>query len=406
MIRIIEGDCRVVLPTLAWGSVHCVVTSPPYFGLRDYGVAGQLGLEGSVEEYVGGLVGVFREVWRVLRDDGTVWINLGDGYCAAAPGNKTLGVSAASTLNGVNSQRYRETLAQGHATKRDTSKIAGLKPKDLMMVPARVALALQADGWWLRSEIVWAKPNPMPESVLDRPTQSHEKVFLLAKSSRYFFDAEAVRERAESDRPDMRLKGVRTGDAYLQQGPLADNSRPNAPRSRPRSAELDTSAVDTSSRNIRNVWTIATAPYAEAHFATFPPALAERCVRAGTSERGCCAGCAAPWVRVVERTVLPPPDRINNNPFKHDTMTSHGEGAHTLRNIVQNETTGWEPSCACGCAETVPAVVLDPFGGAGTVGLVADRLGRDAVLIELNPAYCEMARRRIEVDCPLFAEVC
>jgi hypothetical protein len=263
----------------------------------------------------------------------------------------------------------------------------GLKEKDLMMVPARVALALQADGWWVRSEIVWAKPNPMPESVTDRPTSSHEKVFLLAKSARYFFDGDAVREEAEC----ARIRGP-----ALHGDLISTNGNGGL-------ARRDSNGV----RNIRNVWEIATAPYAGAHFATFPPELAERCVRAGTSERGCCARCGAPWVRVVERqSSFPTTAEERGHPARYgdtDSMSAKGFGMPSIS--VDSITTGWSPSCACGCSETVPAVVLDPFAGAGTVGLVADRQQRDAVLIELNPAYAEMARRRIEGDAPLFAEV-
>jgi DNA modification methylase len=170
------------------------VTSPPYFGLRDYGHVGQIGLEDTPAAFVAQMVEVFREVRRVLRDDGTLWLNLGDSYASSPPGNTTKGVSSKSGLNGVNgaSGKYRETLEAGHATKRDTSRLPGLKPKDLIGIPWRVAFALQADGWYLRQDIIWAKPNPMPESVQDRCTKAHEYLFLLSKGPRYHFDAEAI----------------------------------------------------------------------------------------------------------------------------------------------------------------------------------------------------------------------
>ncbi len=270
-VSILVGDCRYLLRTLSKKSIQTCVTSPPYFGLRDYGVQGQIGLEQTPDAYVAELVSVFREVRRVLRDDGTLWLNLGDSYG---------------------------------------------KAKQLLGMPWRVAFALQADGWHLRSSIIWHKPNPMPESVTDRPTNSHENIFLLAKSDRYYFDAEAVKERAESDR--MRGPALH-GDKISTNG--------NSGLSRRKPQEF---------RNIRNVWTVPTQGLSEAHFATFPTALIEPCIKAGCPEGG---------------------------------------------------------------------TVLDPFGGAGTTGLVADRLGRNAILIELNPGYAEIAEKRIHGDQPLFAQV-
>jgi DNA modification methylase len=331
-IRIVRGDCRDVLKQLEAGSVQCCVTSPPYFGLRDYGTgtwsggdpacdhrqgrpgAGradgvvddraqrnrdgvgamggdcrkcgavridqQIGLEASPDAYVAEMVAVFREVWRVLRDDGTVWLNLGDSYANDTKWGGSSGGKHVAALHGDTG------VGRG-------KQATGLKSKDLMMIPARVALALQADGWYLRSDVIWHKPNPMPEPVTDRPTSSHEHIFLLTKQPAYFYDADAVKEPADP------FNGSLT-------------------------------------RNLRNVWTIAIAPYPEAHFATFPPDLAERCIKAG-SKTG-------------------------------DT-------------------------------------ILDPFFGAGTTGLVADRLGRHAIGIDLNGQYVAMSENRIRRDSPLFAEV-
>ena len=319
MVRIIPGDCRLILPTLPAKSVQCVVTSPPYFCLRDYGVDGQIGLEPSPQEYVEQLVAVFREVRRVLRKDGTAWLNLGDGY-AGSWGNQgrkeTRGTQRpinGGMLTPVHDGRYPSTGS-------NTGKCpAGLKPKDLLMIPARVALALQADGWWLRSEIIWSKAAPMPESVRDRPTCAHEKVWLLTRSERYFYDADAVAEPASN--------GERFHGAYAHGGAAertsADNGRSRADNT-------------TATRNLRNVWHLNPEPFPGAHFATMPPTLAERCIKAGSR----------------------PGD-----------------------------------------------TVLDPFAGAGTTGLVADRLGRDAVLIDLNASYGEMSRDRITSDAPLFAQV-
>jgi len=304
-VMIHVGDCLDTLRGMPDGSVQCCVTSPPYWGLRDYGHAGQIGLEATPEAYVARMVEVFREVRRVLREDGTCWVNLGDsyagggGFCPTAPSN----------------------LAGSKQTTQG-SKSGGIKPqgaikaKDLVGIPWRVAFALQSDGWWLRQDIIWHKPNPMPESVTDRCTKAHEYVFLLAKSERYYYDAKEVAEKAQG--PSGNYFGSKKQDGTFRQDV-----------GRSCSTEWDV-------RNRRSVWTITTKPFSGAHFAVMPPDLADLCIRAGCPEGG---------------------------------------------------------------------VVLDPFGGAGTVGLVADRLGRDAVLCELNPEYAELARRRIADDNRLFGKV-
>jgi DNA modification methylase len=388
-LTIYGGDARDVLRELPAESVHCVVTSPPFWGLRDYGVDGQLGLEATPDAYVEAMVGVFREVRRVLRADGTVWLNLGDSYASSPPGNTTKGVSGTSTLHGVNGEsgRYRETLDAGHATKRNTV-VGGLKPKDLVGIPWRVAFALQADGWYLRSEIIWAKNNPMPESVTDRPTKAHEQVFLLSKSPRYYYDADAVRETyvngVEAAKPWAANGGVRNV------GGRSDGfARGTAPEWEPPAA----------GRNLRSVWTIATEPYPGAHFATFPRKLVEPCVKAGTSEKGVCPKCGAPWLRVVERTTV--------RQLANDKVLRGGKngftGANNSRPSFSNShdvpqspvitTTGWRPSCRHD-AEPVPAVVLDIFAGSGTTLLVAQALGRRAIGIDLNPDYLRQCLER------------
>ena len=315
-VTIRHGDCREVLRTLPDESVHCCVTSPPYWGLRDYGVAGQLGLEATLAEHLAVMVDVFNEVRRVLRSDGTLWINYGDCYATTPNGR-----SAADTKAAGNDDRtFRD---------KPFSTIGGvLKPKDLCMIPNRLAIALQEAGWWVRSEIIWHKLNPMPESIKDRPASSHEKVWLLSKSQRYFYDAEAVLEPYTTP-PEVRE--AKTGARALR-GQEAIRARGNLEASDNAAARY----WPNEGRNLRNVWGIATAPFSEAHFATFPPALIEPCIKAG-----CPAG----------------------------------------------------------------GVVLDPFGGAGTTGLVADRLGRDCILIELNPEYAAMAERRIKGDAGMFADV-
>lgn len=260
--EIFVGDCVDSMRKMESKSVHTCVTSPPYFGLRDYGMDGQIGLEGTPDAFVARLVEVFREVRRVLRDDGTLWLNLGDSYASSPPGNKTKGVSGKSRLNGVNgaSGKYRETLDAGHATKRDTSKLPGIKPKDLIGIPWRVAFALQADGWYLRQDIIWHKPNPMPESVTDRCTKAHEYIFLLSKGPRYYFDHEAIKE------------------------PMAASSLPRLKQNI--ADQVGTTRANGETRNRRSVWTVTTKPFKGAHFATFPPDLIEPCVLAGSPPGG------------------------------------------------------------------------------------------------------------------------
>ncbi|RVL38054.1 site-specific DNA-methyltransferase [Sinorhizobium meliloti] len=285
-------------------SVHCCVTSPPYFGLRDYGHEGQMGLEPTPDDFVVGMVAVFREVRRVLRDDGTLWLNLGDSYAG----------SWGARGRGEGTNAARPDLEAKHGTgapNRHGFPSLGVKPKDLIGIPWRVAFALQSDGWYLRQDIIWNKPNPMPESVRDRCTKAHEYIFLLSKSPRYYFDAEAILEPFADER--MGASGARASK-YSADGAMRNDGGV-------------TSAPTRSGRNRRSVWTVSTKPFKGAHFATFPPDLIEPCVLAGCPTGG---------------------------------------------------------------------TVLDPFGGAGTTGLVAKQHGRNAVLCELNPEYAEMARGRID----------
>ena len=410
-VRIVVGDVRERLSELPDGSVHCVVTSPPYWGLRDYGVAGQIGLEPTVVEHVETVVTVFREVHRVLRVDGTVWLNYGDCYATGAgkvgkhPGGGAQGERWRGNQGAGNQPSAKPGRGIGPLVQPNRMPQEGLKPKDLVLMPARIALALQSDGWWVRSEIVWAKPNPMPESVRDRPTSAHEKVFLLTKSARYFYDAHAVREpakgvsprhRSTRDEPASPAGGVskRTGrrrgkptvKTYKQRG----HSRRHAGFNE-RWEHKTKTGQQAMGANLRNVWTIAPRPYRDAHFATFPPALVEPCIKAGTSERGCCPECGTPLLRVAAERGRRTPDASDFSP------------AGEMQDIQAN--VDWESDCECCAVDPVACTVLDPFAGAGTVGLVANRLGRDAILIELNPAYAQMARKRIEGDAPMFTRV-
>jgi DNA modification methylase len=390
-IRLINADVLAGLGMLADESVQCCVTSPPYWGLRDYGVPGQIGLEPTIEEYVAKMVEVFREVRRVLRKDGVLFLNLGDSYSS---GGRTSYDSDDKLPNRGHSFRP----GAGHQRPQNG---LNLKPKDLCGVPWRVALALQADGWYLRSDIIWAKPNPMPESCTDRPTTAHEHIFLLTKSAKYFYDAEAVREGFADSRNGN--PGAYKW-SYANDPETGKGIRGGGGPSTKLQSEGWNSDGAKSGRNLRSVWTIATAPFPSAHFATFPPAIPERCIKAGTSEKGCCPKCGAPWRRVVEKSGAVKNDNYENQKVNYTQYG--GKASSTLSAIpAQSTTTGWAPTCTCPPAEPIPCTVLDPFSGAGTTGLVAAKLGRDAVLIELNPEYCEMARRRIKDDLGMLAEV-
>jgi DNA modification methylase len=338
-VRLLIGDALTRLRELPDGSAHMCVTSPPYFGLRDYGVAGQMGLEAMPDEYVAALVEVFREVRRVLRPDGTLWLNLGDSY-AAAPTKARATAEQSGKARYLDGQPNQCRFAGG-----------GIKPKDLIGIPWMVAFALRADGWWLRGDHVWGKPNGMPESVTDRPSRGHEYVFLLSKSARYWYDAAAVCTAPKAPSMTRLAQDIagQAGSARANGGarpnrPMkavaraSDKQRGHSRRHAGFNARWDRMKRDNQmadGANLRSVWWVPPAQCREAHFAVMPDLVAEICIRAGCREGG---------------------------------------------------------------------TVLDPFAGAGTTGLVADRLGRDAVLIELNPDYAAMARRRIEGDAGLFAQ--
>lgn len=417
-IEIICGDCLEVLKTLPSESVHCVVTSPPYWGLRDYGVAGQLGLEKTPEEYVAKMVEVFREVRRVLRKDGTCWVNLGDSYCG---GGRNSGNSLELTTE-------KQRSNAGSFT--EPSKIPdGLKPKDLCGIPWRVALALQADGWYLRQDIIWSKPNPMPESVTDRCTKAHEYIFLLSKSPRYFYDAEAIKEESaypDDDRkrragmyhrkPTGELNYIREGSAkfptrnkrsvwtageepIVMYGRLAEKVNAFA-EAHP---EIDygwfCDLIDEVFLDNKksSVWKVSTQSFKEAHFATFPEKLIEPCILAGCPE-WVCPKCGKARKRIVERAR--PPKEVFTETMKPAGVSAIGDHTVGMGQKLQDfyndnppKTIGWT-DCKCG-VEFVPGVVMDPFMGAGTTGLVAYKNRRDFIGIELKPEYAEMAKKRI-----------
>jgi DNA modification methylase len=326
-VSIIIGDCRKSLLTLPEKSVNCCVTSPPYFGLRDYGHGGQIGQEKTPSEFIAAIVSVFREVHRVLRDDGTLWLNLGDCFAGSGKGG-----------NPGHSPHIKQKTNAGSLSVRGRVQETGLAQKQLMGIPWRVAFALQDAGWYLRQDIVWHKPNPMPESVKDRCTRAHEYIFMLTKSEKYYYDANAIAEPAiYSGLTGQDASGFK--DATKFNGKHSDKQRGHSRRHAGFNARWDSMTKTEQcqgTRNKRSVWTVATKPFRGAHFATFPPELIIPCILAGCPKDG---------------------------------------------------------------------TVLDPFGGAGTTGLVASQLKRNAILCELNPAYAEMARERITSEAPMFSEV-
>lgn len=312
--KIYQGDCLEVLKTFEDNSIDCCVTSPPYYALRDYGADRQIGLEETPEKYIEKMTEVFMEVYRVLKPEGTLWLNIGDSYNSSPKGN--------TSPSGFQSKSYGiNDKSKDRASKFKTMLANGIKPKDLIGIPWMLAFSLRNAGWYLRQDIIWHKPNPMPESVTDRCTKSHEYIFLMSKSQKYYFDHESIQEPSvtQGDVGSIKFGGTRKyGDN--------DGCRPNSMHIR---RELGLSDEVYTVRNKRDVWSINVKPCKEAHFATYPPELVSTCILAGCPEGG---------------------------------------------------------------------IVLDPFMGSGTTGIVANKLGRHYVGIELNPQYVEMAKRRIGLE--------
>jgi len=436
-IKVLNGNCIEVLDQLPEKSVDSCITSPPYYGLRDYNtgkwiggdpdcphkrmtkiskdtdtghknmyehgdVVGdaiyksvcpkcgatredkQIGLEDSPEEYVESMVEVFRKVRRVLKDEGTVWLNLGDSYVSTHP---------TGTRDSDTGWKHGE-LSQGYQAR--AGGAGGVfKVKDLMGIPWMVAFALRADGWYLRQDIIWHKPNPMPESVTDRCTKAHEYIFLLSKNAKYYFDNESIKEDAVYDK-DLGI---------LRSRKQAELNHPSIIKRQ--EIGIDSTSAGDGKRNKRSVWTVTTKPFKGAHFAAFPPDLIQPCVLAGCPEK-VCVECSTPYERKVEskrlkRNELPKDDpRYRPNTYEGSYKDINGKAD---AGYTETKDLGLEKQCQCETDETKSGTVLDPFGGAGTTGLVADRNDRNAILIELNDEYAEMARDRLYNDAPLFVDV-
>lgn len=460
MIKLENGTIHVghvleQLPRLPAKSVHCIVTSPPYWTLRDYGTApvvwpgrkgwgchkwaedykgghawgetitghrvtqwnretgrkqnssrfrestkhgrmcgyhcgawfGHLGIEPTLELFLEHMVLVFREVHRVLRDDGVLWVNMGDSYAS----------TGGSGRQGKGLRHFRRNDHREEAASLACIP-GGQKPKDMMGQPWALAFALRDAGWYLRSEIIWHKPNPLPGSQRDRCTTSHEHLFMFAKSRRYFFDHEAIKEEAgENTHP----RGTRLSPPKEEEGAEQGFGYEGYPRSTP-------DLVDR--RRKRDVWTIPVAQYRGSHFATFPPDLVEPCILATTSAKGCCPSCGKQWVRITksvrirtrpglnskayDRTSGQPLEGQPEKPWNEDKVGNRDPGRH----VTKTETVGWKPGCLCGNREPVPCTVLDPFFGSGTTGMVAERLGRRWLGVELSIDYTKQAVKRLRRD--------
>ena len=407
--KIILGDCIAGMQTLPAGCIQTCITSPPYFGLRDYqGGTEEIGQEETVEGYVEQMVEVFREIKRILRDDGTVWLNLGDSYMSA----KGCSPPPQTFANGNADGQPKDFVPPN---RRDQK---GLKNKDMIGIPWRVAFALQADGWYLRQDIIWHKPNPMPESVTDRCTKSHEYIFLLSKKSHYYFDHEAIREPAAESSAARMLRGVSDTHKNVNGAPGQTAHSMNKPRPRQFGAKVQEGTkrgdvgntfVDTGKRNKRSVWTVTTKPFRGAHFATFPKDLIEPCVLAGTSEHGCCSKCGAPWNRDVEikRTFESGSGRSGNLPEGKNGSNLQGGGeTKDIRRgpVCHSRTIGWEKTCKCIDAEVVPCTVFDPFTGSGTTAIVSLKHNRNFIGTELNEDYIKIAEDRIRTEIPQTLE--
>jgi DNA modification methylase len=391
MINFLQGDVFDKLKELDNNSIDCVVTSPPYWGLRDYGVPGQLGLEPTYQEHIQNIVKLFRTMKPKLKESATVWLNYGDSYAATVNGTKVKDMKKNLQKNRIENKGKTNGVYddRGFIDKPFSTIQGTLKPKDLVMIPNRIAIALQDDGWWIRSEIIWHKPNPMPESTKDRPTSAHEKIWLITKNKKYYYDADAIKEPVK----EISKKRVQYGLKHKHPNNIGVAIPPiNTEKMGERFCNSD------GKRNKRNVWTITTKPFKDAHFATFPKDLIEPCIKAGCPEK-VCVECGKPQVKEFYRKEKYNPGYGN----QHTPKGTHKKIGGVYQKWLEKNPpkTTIKPSCDCN-ADFKPGVVFDPFGGSGTTGIVAKSLNRKSIIIELNPEYIKIAKKRIEKELGLF----
>lgn len=449
--QVILGDSLELMQQLPEKSAHTCVTSPPYYALRDYSVAPTtwpevtfslfgfpitippqtccLGMESTPMAFIGHMVLIFRGVKRVLRDDGTCWINMGDSYASSGKNRTEEQASRNSTLAG-------STTSQSQILHQQSKIVDGLKPKDMIGIPWMLAFALRDDGWYLRSDVIWAKPNPMPESVQDRPTKAHEYIFLLSKSEKYYYDHHAIKtppkessfarwdqavdDQTRSDRvpgkTNGNMKAVGGGQFNIRKKRDEDravyrqrcHSRRHAGFN-DRWDKMSTEEQMSMGANKRTVWSVPTMPFKEAHFATFPEDIPATCIKAGTSQM-CCADCGTPYTRRVEQELVPTPKAIktavidarDHGADSNDQGSNRQKDGHKNGYIYQHRTLGWLKACSCETQETKPCIVLEPFSGAGTTPMVARKLGRDYYAIEKKPEYKAISDKRLKDELGMF----
>jgi DNA modification methylase len=378
---IATADCRrIPLPDAV---AQVAVTSPPYFRLRRYSVPNEIGMEETPEQYIANLVRAFREVRRVLRDDGMLYVNIGDSYCNTdkwGGGGRNTGKQTVADDGSVPAWIVRERKP----------KFPGIKPKDIIGIPWMLAFAMRADGWYWRDNVTWAKVNPMPSSVKDRTTSASEPVLMFTKKPTYYYDWFSVLEKGKSKPQHRSTSGGRKG----------------LPRGMPPDSGIR-QADGCEYRNLRSVWSLSSESFKGSHYAVMPSKLAIPCIKAGSSERGCCPHCRAPHVREVAKVRVATRPGINTKCLAHsdgcqDSAAANGWNHPNVignrdpqRHVTTYRHVAWHPSCKCPPHEPIPCIVLDNFGGAGTTAMVASNLGRHGISLDAGRSYCEMAYERI-----------
>lgn len=398
--KIFNENCIEGLKKLPDNSVDCCVTSPPYYGLRDYGTEEQIGLEETPEKFVEKLTQVFQEIKRVLKPEGTLWLNLGDSYNGNKRGNTETNKNPKAVTNNFEKKLW-----------------SGAKVKDLIGIPWMVAFALRKDGWYLRQDIIWHKPNPMPESVTDRCTKSHEYIFLLSKESKYYYDAKSIKTQAKDPEDNIRRLNQQTWDNKNTPDQLRNGIRPRKSGNLERKTGEERGCPEDSTSNVcgsvpwegtmankKSVWTVTTKPFKEAHFATFPEDLIVDCIKAGCPEF-VCNKCGKARRHIIERVPSIAKD-CPKGQVAHQARGGTGIHTGTVGKSGGSRIDGYSINNGltdCGCNEGFSAgIVIDPFMGAGTTALVARKLNRNYIGFELNKDYIKIAENRIQNEIGLF----